>query len=316
MCAPTCANIAMVFQSAALYPNMTVAENIGFPLKLAGVGAAAVAARVAQVAGQLELTNVLDRKPGRLSGGQQQRAAMGRAIIRDPRLFLMDEPMSNFDAKLRTHTRHEIAEMQRRLGVTTIYVTHDQVEAMALGDRVGVMRGGRIVQLGSPMELYQRPDNIFVAQFIGSPPMSLVSATVVHVDGLAALRIGSQQICIDEAALRHMPLLSEMVNRSVVLGVRPEALLVDPSGSLVASAVSVERLGDHQLVTASIDAPPVPAAEAAVEAGIPSGSTIIARMDGIAQVSLWQPLRLRIDPAQIHLFDPSTGDAIDVGGQR
>ena len=175
-------DIAMVFQSYALYPNMTVADNIAFAMKLRKTDKAEIAAKVAEVAELLELTAVLDRKPGQLSGGQRQRVAMGRAIVRNPKVFLMDEPLSNLDAKLRVQTRGEISKLQRRLGVTTMYVTHDQIEAMTMGDRVAVLRRGVLMQCASPSELYETPENLFVGQFIGSPSMNVVRGlSLIHI---------------------------------------------------------------------------------------------------------------------------------------
>ncbi|MDO9176335.1 MAG: ATP-binding cassette domain-containing protein, partial [Actinomycetota bacterium] len=197
-------DIAMVFQSYALYPNMTVADNIAFAMKLRKTDKAEIAAKVAEVAELLELTAVLDRKPGQLSGGQRQRVAMGRAIVRNPKLFLMDEPLSNLDAKLRVQTRAEISKLQRRLGVTTMYVTHDQIEAMTMGDRVAVLRRGVLMQCASPAELYETPDNLFVAQFIGSPSMNVVRGKVVAADADSiTLSVGSQSLSLTgESAAR------------------------------------------------------------------------------------------------------------------
>ena len=215
-------DIAMAFQTYALYPHLTVA-GIGFPLRTAHVRGATVDRRVREVADLLQLADVLDRWPNQLSGGQQQRSALGRALIREPRLLLMDEPLSSLDTKLRAETRSAIWRIQRRLGLTTVCVTHDQVEAMSMGDRIAVMRQGRIVQCGPPLELYDTPVDLFVAQFIGSPSMNVFEANVVGAGESLALRIGRQNVPLDDDALARVPVLPELVGRKVALGVRPEA---------------------------------------------------------------------------------------------
>ena len=226
-------DIAMVFQNYALYPNKTVAENMAFALKMHGVDRTERDRRVKEAAALLELENLLDRKPKQLSGGQRQRVAMGRAIVREPSAFLMDEPLSNLDAKLRVATRGQIAELQRRLGVTTVYVTHDQVEAMTMGDRVALLKDGRLQQCASPQELYDRPANTFIAGFIGSPPMNLLPAA--HADG--KLTIGDAHIEVPEA---HRPEMGRL--DSVTLGVRPEHLKLAESG-VPGTVALVEELG-------------------------------------------------------------------------
>ncbi|MGX5653705.1 ABC transporter ATP-binding protein [Geodermatophilus nigrescens] len=225
-------DIAMVFQNYALYPHMTVAENMGFALKMARVGKAEAAERVREAARLLDLEQYLDRRPKALSGGQRQRVAMGRAIVRQPQVFLMDEPLSNLDAKLRVQTRTQIASLQRRLGITTVYVTHDQTEAMTMGDRVAVLKDGLLMQVGRPRELYDRPRNVFVAGFIGSPAMNLLTLPVA--DG--GVRLGGEVHPVERSVLgeAHAP--------SVVLGVRPEDLEVTGSGLPVEVEV-VEELG-------------------------------------------------------------------------
>jgi len=226
-------DVAMVFQSYALYPHMTVRKNIGYPLRLAGVPKDEQARRVEEVAALLQLTEVLDRRPSQLSGGQRQRVAMGRALVRSPQAFLMDEPLSNLDAKLRVEMRAEIARLQRDLAVTTLYVTHDQVEAMTMGTRVAVLDKGRIQQIDTPQRVYDEPVNLFVATFIGSPAMNLLPGVVEQDDagdgdsGLV-LRIGAQRLLVDDALLAAHPALAERVGERVVVGVRPEAL--DDSG--------------------------------------------------------------------------------------
>ena len=227
-------DIAMVFQSYALYPHMTVADNMGFALKIAGVPKDERVARVQEAAAMLDLTPYLNRKPKALSGGQRQRVAMGRAIVRSPQVFLMDEPLSNLDAKLRVQTRNQIAQLTRRLGVTTVYVTHDQVEAMTMGDRVAVLDGGRLQQVDTPRALYERPVNAFVAGFIGSPAMSLFEAPVT--DG--GVRIGGHVAPVP----RHV--LAAARGTTVTIGVRPEHLTMSTDGSGFDVAVeSVEELG-------------------------------------------------------------------------
>ena len=217
-------DIAMVFQNYALYPHMTVGENIGFALKLARVPKAEIKQRVGEAARMLELTENLDRRPAQLSGGQRQRVAMGRAIVRNPKVFLMDEPLSNLDAKLRVQMRAEIATLQRDLGVTTFYVTHDQVEAMTMGDRVAVMERGVLQQVDIPQRLYDHPDNLFVAGFIGSPSMNLIEGTVGSANGGVAVTVGSQTMTLDREVLSDHPRLRDYEGRTVGVGIRPEMM--------------------------------------------------------------------------------------------
>src|SRR6201993_1034191 len=214
----------MVFQSYALYPHMTVRQSIAFPLTLAKMKKGEIAQKVEETAKILDLTELLDRKPASLSGGQRQRVAMGRAIVRQPRAFLMDEPLSNLDAKLRVQMRAEIAKLQRSLGVTTIYVTHDQTEAMTLGSRVAVLRHGVLQQVAAPQELYSRPANLFVAGFIGSPAMNLIEASLKPGDGGPEVVFGPHRLQVPAAVLREHPALDRYLGRKVVLGIRPEHL--------------------------------------------------------------------------------------------
>jgi multiple sugar transport system ATP-binding protein len=297
----------MAFQNSALYPNMTVAQNIGFPMVIAKVPKATIAQRVKEVAEVLNLSDVLDRYPGRLSGGQQQRVALGRAIIREPRLLLMDEPMSNLDAKLRAETRTVITAVQRRLGVTTLYVTHDQVEAMTMADRVAVISHGRILQCGPPMDLYSNPVNIFVAQFLGSPQMNVVLATIASDDDILGLRVGSHTIWLDDAAIARFPGLRYRVGQTVALGLRPETLHQSPGRSLTVSVTYIERVGERLHVYATLDAPGVTQTDADVEIGGGRTSTVIVLMSTGSDVNLWQRLDLTFDLSQMHLFDPQTG---------
>jgi multiple sugar transport system ATP-binding protein len=303
-------DIAMTFQQYSLYPNLTVADNIGFPLKIDRVDRATLERRVAEVAGVLHLTDVLDRLPARLSGGQQQRVAMGRAIVRDPRLLLMDEPMSNLDAKLRTETRSVIIGIQRSLGVTTMYVTHDQVEAMAMGDRLAVMRYGRIVQCGRPIDVYEEPSSIFVATFIGAPAINVIKATVVMFDDALALRIGSHHVPVGDQALRRLPLVRQMVGRAVGLGVRPDALFQDPAGPLLLSVLSTEHDELAKFVQLEIDAPAVTSTNDRIVVESHPSSAIVMSVKPAVVVSLWEPVHVDIDTTRIHLFDLSTGDSI------
>ncbi len=303
-------DIAMVFQSYALYPNMTVGDNIAFAMKLRKTPKAEIAQKVKEVAELLELDKVLDRKPGQLSGGQRQRVAMGRAIVRHPKLFLMDEPLSNLDAKLRVHTRAEIARLQRRLGVTTMYVTHDQVEAMTMGDRVAVLRRGVLMQCASPQELYERPDNLFVAQFIGSPSMNVVRGTVVSTDHGPGVQIGDQTVELGSVGAARFPGIGEMIGRDVAFGVRPEALGGDGSGRLTMQVELVEMLGSELLVHGTVNAPAVRAIDTGVEQSDKPTSMVIASMDPRRKVEVFSTVELPVDIDRVHLFDLDTGLAI------
>jgi len=306
--APRRRDIAMVFQTYALYPHMTVRENMGYGLKVRRAPRAEVRRRVDDVAGMLGLVELLDRKPAQLSGGQRQRVAMGRAIVREPRAFLMDEPLSNLDAKLRVGMRASLAELHARLGVTTIYVTHDQTEAMTLGQRVAVMRDGRIVQVDEPQALYARPRDVFVAAFIGSPSMNLVHATV---EG-DVVRFGRQVVPLD-------PDLRPGRDGEVVLGVRPEAFedgaFADAGLPRIDVDVDVlERLGADTHVCFRVDAR---APEVGLDAESEDAALLVqhttlftARVDPRSAARQGAPLRLAIDPRRFHFFDPVTGSAL------
>lgn len=298
-------DIAMAFQQHALYPHMTVAENIGFSLRMAGWHKRDVRRRVAEVAAALGLSNVLDLSPRRLSGGQQQRVSMGRAIIRNPRLFLMDEPMSHLDAKLRASSRVEILKIQRRLSATTMYVTHDQVEAMSMADRVVVMREGSIVQIGSPLELYRRPVDVFVAQFMGSPPMSIVAGRVRSGSCCPELMIGPYRVSLPSTGF------DLLVDRRVAVGLRPEAFRRSPDGAILASVAFAEHLGAEQLVHATIDCPGIDSVgdETVNESAL--RASISLYLPAEENVSLWEPLRLGIDVSELHFFDLETGLRLD-----
>ena len=305
-------DIAMVFQNYALYPHMTVAENIGFALKLAKVPRAEVTARVNEAAQMLELTDQLDSKPSQLSGGQRQRVAMGRAIVREPAAFLMDEPLSNLDAKLRVQMRADISRLQRQLGVTTIYVTHDQVEAMTMGDRVAVLKDGYLQQVDTPQNLYDRPDNVFVAAFIGSPSMNLFEATI---DG-NQLQLGGNRLTLPGAAIERRPALGTYDGRKIAVGIRPEdledaALATDATeGAVISSTVELtESLGSEIVVHFALDA-------ARVDAGNPdaaddlSAANAVARFDPRSRCRAGEPVDIAVTVENLHFFDLENHEAI------
>jgi multiple sugar transport system ATP-binding protein len=310
-------DVAMVFQNYALYPHMTVEDNIGFGLKLRHTNKSELRRRVAEAARILHLEPLLDRKPMALSGGQRQRVAMGRAMVREPKAFLMDEPLSNLDAKLRVQMRAELARLHDRLGTTTIYVTHDQVEAMTLGDRVAVLKDGVLQQVDRPQELFQAPANLFVAAFIGSPSMNLVEGTVSR---------GSVSFAGFTLPVPTERDLGQYEGRSVIVGLRPsdfeDAEVWHRDGLPVIEAVPdvTEELGTEIHVIFSIDAPPVvtddttaaQSEEGAEEVLTPFGdrATFTARVDPRSRARPKEPIRLTIDPAHLHFFDPSTGRAI------
>jgi multiple sugar transport system ATP-binding protein len=294
-------DIAMVFQNYALYPHMTVADNMGFALKIAGVKKDEIAKRVQEAAKLLDLEQFLARKPKALSGGQRQRVAMGRAIVREPQVFLMDEPLSNLDAKLRVSTRTQIASLQRRLGITTVYVTHDQVEAMTMGDRVCVLRDGLLQQVDTPLNLYDRPRNVFVAGFIGSPAMNI--GTFKLKDGHATL--GEDDIPVPRTIV---DAVSKEGSDSVVLGFRPEALEVVPEGtenSFQVVADVVEELGSDaflygELVGAASDDPTAEMRD----------TEIIARVEPRGAPQKGDVVHLRIRPGAEHVFSAKTGERL------
>jgi len=300
--APKDRDIAMVFQSYALYPHMTVRGNIAFPLTLAKMKKPQIAEKVAEVAEILDLTALLDRKPSQLSGGQRQRVAMGRAIVRHPKAFLMDEPLSNLDAKLRVQMRSEIARLQRRLGTTTVYVTHDQTEAMTLGDRVVVMHGGIAQQVGTPDELYQRPANLFVAGFVGSPAMNFFPGTLTA----AGARLPIGEVPIDAATRAAIGRHPAPAGGEVVIGVRPEhlgdaALLDDAQrGRAVRFAARVdlvESLGADKYLYFT----PNESADA------PAENDLVARVPAASKAAGGQPIELALDPDKVVVFDAKTG---------
>jgi multiple sugar transport system ATP-binding protein len=288
-------DIAMVFQSYALYPHMTVRQNMGFALKLDGVPKEQITERVNAAAGMLQLDSLLERRPKELSGGQRQRVALGRAIVRQPQAFLMDEPLSNLDAKLRVEMRASISKLHRQLGVTTVYVTHDQVEAMTMGDRIVVMRGGEIQQVATPMELYERPVNLFVGSFIGSPAMSFLEGTlsrgVVSGDGYS--------LPLSEAMASR---LAAREGARVKLGVRPEIFSMPSQCSGLAE------------LPATVDAVEPLGAETIVNLRIGAGQRAVARLAGHVQVKPDQMLAMRIDMDRVHVFDAASEENIGLAG--
>ena len=324
--APKDRDIAMVFQSYALYPHMTVRENMGFALKLAKNPQSVIDEKVNEAARILDLTQHLDRKPANLSGGQRQRVAMGRAIVRDPSAFLMDEPLSNLDAKLRVQMRTEVSRLQRRLGTTMVYVTHDQTEAMTLGDRVAVMRNGLLQQVGSPQQLYDHPDNLFVAGFIGSPAMNFMPATI---DG------GTMRTPLGDAPLAgrlRQDLERASAPSDLIIGIRPEAFedaaLVGSEGrqsgiAFRATIDVLESMGSDvyvyftQEIERGVDAAEL--AELARDSGRAdtggSGDTVVARIDTATQIREGDDAELFADLRHVHVFDPSTGQNIAAGGE-
>ncbi|MEV6712794.1 sn-glycerol-3-phosphate ABC transporter ATP-binding protein UgpC [Lentzea sp. NPDC051208] len=318
-------DVAMVFQSYALYPHLNVYDNIAFGLTLRKLPKQEIDERVRDVATMLELSEHLDRKPRNLSGGQRQRVAMGRAIVRAPQAFLMDEPLSNLDAKLRVQMRAQIARVQRELGVTTVYVTHDQTEAMTLGDRVAVMKRGVLQQVGPPQELYDRPVNLFVAGFIGSPGMNLVTARLEHVNGRYWASLGSDTLLLPESVLHTRPALTAHVDREVILGIRPEdmedaALAEAQDGQILHSVADlVEAMGSDVLVHFPVDAPPASTedtrllAEDAGTADLPShgGSTVlVGRFSPRTRAYEGERIAVWVDTSRLHFFDPVTGSSV------
>jgi len=316
-------DIAMVFQNYALYPHMSAFDNMAFALKLRGVAKQEVERRVTGSARILGLLDSLRKKPRTLSGGQRQRVAMGRAIVRQPRAFLMDEPLSNLDAKLRVEMRAEISRIQRDLGVTTVYVTHDQTEAMTMGDRVAVMRGGELQQVDVPQVLYERPANLFVAEFIGSPAMNVVQAELVRNGGLAA-RFGEHELRLpDQVAQR----IGSHAGRRVVVGIRPEdledaALAGDREGATLAAVTDIREdmgsevyihfgvQGDPVQSTAVVEALEEEAVEAIAERARSRGVPFIARLGRTTDAREGEPITLTVDVDRLHFFDAESGAAI------
>ena len=312
-------DIAMIFQSYALYPHMTVFDNIAFPLQIAKLPKAEITSRVADVARILQLEPYLQRRPGNLSGGQRQRVAMGRAIIRQPAVFLMDEPLSNLDAKLRVQMRSEIAQIQDRLKVTTVYVTHDQVEAMTMGDRVALMRDGVLQQIDTPTNIYNRPANTFVASFIGSPSMNLYRARLERAGDGGRLVLGQSELSVPASVFQEHPGLEGSVGE-IIAGIRPEdmddASLVPnhPADQrLRAPVVLTESLGSDQMVHFTVDAPVAKVADqdSLDEIVVGGGSGVcIGRFSARSAVRAGETIDIAVDCARLHFFDAASGLAI------
>ena len=324
-------DIAMVFQNYALYPHMSVFDNMAFGLKLQKLPKDAIAARVREAAGILGLDELLTRKPAALSGGQRQRVAMGRAIVRDPQAFLMDEPLSNLDAKLRVQMRSEIARIQHDLGVTTIYVTHDQTEAMTMGDRVAVLRKGVLQQVDSPQSLYERPVNIFVAGFIGSPAMNLLDATLAPDGDRLAVEFGGFRLPVPAEVVAQRPALRRFAGRTIVLGIRPEdmedaSLVTDaPPERRISSTVDLrEALGSDVVVHLTVSAPPAmtedmkelasdvgqEALDQVEQQAARGHTTLLARLNPRSTAAKGNPIELVVDTHRLHFFDPADGTGI------
>jgi multiple sugar transport system ATP-binding protein len=324
-------DIAMVFQSYALYPHLSVYDNIAFGLRVKKMAKSEIDRRVHNAAEVLGLDPFLKRKPRALSGGQRQRVAMGRAIVREPAAFLMDEPLSNLDAKLRVQMRAEVSRLQRDLGTTTIYVTHDQVEAMTMGDRVAVMRKGELQQVADPQTLYDRPVNLFVGGFIGSPAMNMIEATVARTNGGLAVDVGKQQIGLDEETLATRPALRRYEGRKIILGIRPEELEdvslepdTPPDRRLRGVVELREALGSelmvHFTVEGTREAVTEDVRELAQDAGAVgegpaleskgSGALMVGRFGARARVEEGKPVEVAVDTRSLHFFDEETSEGI------
>jgi multiple sugar transport system ATP-binding protein len=317
-------DIAMIFQNYALYPHMSAFDNMAFGLKLRGMKKDRRGERVNGTAKTLGLDEVLPKKPRTLSGGQRQRVAMGRAIVREPRAFLMDEPLSNLDAKLRVEMRAEIARLQRELNVTTVYVTHDQVEAMTLGDRVAIMRDGLLQQVARPQELYDRPRNLFVAEFIGSPAMNLIGVDLALSNDNVVAKFGDNALEVDERVLLKRPGLVAFEGKRIILGIRPEDLEdaafsgEAPAGRRLSAQVDIrEDMGSEVYIHFGVagkavrgeDVRAAVGAEAA-EVAEAKGNVWVARVDRDTNAQEEGNVQLVVDTTRLHFFDPETGDAI------
>jgi multiple sugar transport system ATP-binding protein len=322
-------DVAMVFQNYALYPHMSVYDNIAFGLKMRKETKGAIRARVAEISRVLGLTELLQKRPRQLSGGQRQRVAMGRAIVRQPEVFLMDEPLSNLDARLRVQMRAEIARIQRELSATTIYVTHDQIEAMTMGDRVAVLRKGQLQQSDLPQTVYDRPVNLFVATFIGSPAMNLVEGELVRVGDGLAVRVGSQEIALPDPVASSRPALAGYVGKAVALGLRPEHLGDPPTAgqstqSLRGRVLFTEALGSEQLVHVELEGKPVVTDEvlevaadtdqAAVEELRQESKerrvVVVGRLDSASRARMGDEVALAVKAERMHFFDIGSGAGI------
>jgi multiple sugar transport system ATP-binding protein len=308
-------DIAMVFQSYALYPHMSVRDNIGFPLRMRREARPTIRERVGHTAGRLDIGTLLERRPRQLSGGQRQRVALGRAIVREPEAFLMDEPLSNLDAKLRVEMRAYVAQLHQRLGKTIVYVTHDQVEAMTMGDRVAILRDGRLEQVDSPQALYDRPANLFVAAFMGSPAMNLLRGRIVVEPTCCLLELGSARLPLPDGMARFR-------GHDVVVGMRPEALheADGDEPALTGRVELVESLGSDVLVHVELDAAAVLAGEQleaarelhgnSLNGSPPARATVTARLEPPLAASVGDPIRLAVAPERLHFFDPRTERAL------
>jgi multiple sugar transport system ATP-binding protein len=317
-------DIAMIFQNYALYPHMSAFDNMAFGLKLRGMKKDRRGERVNGAAKTLGLAEVLPKKPRTLSGGQRQRVAMGRAIVREPRAFLMDEPLSNLDAKLRVEMRAEIARLQRELNVTTVYVTHDQVEAMTLGDRVAIMRDGLLQQVAKPQELYDRPRNLFVAEFIGSPAMNLVGIDLARSNGGVIAKFGDDTFEVDEQVLARRPGLMNFEGKRLILGIRPEDLedaafaSAAPPGRRLSATVDIrEDMGSEVFIHFGVAGKAVRGAdvraavgEEAAEVAEVKGNVWVARVDRDTNAEEEGNVDLVVDTSRLHFFDPESGEAI------
>jgi multiple sugar transport system ATP-binding protein len=302
--APGDRDIAMVFQNYALYPHLTVAKNMGFGLKMRGMPAAEIDRRVQEAACILGVEHLLDRRPRALSGGQRQRVALGRAIVREPQAFLMDEPLSNLDAKLRVHMRAEISALHKRLGVTTIYVTHDQIEAMTMADRIVIMRDGEIQQIAAPDTMFAKPVNLFVAGFIGSPGMNFLKGAVTRNGSGPQLRLFGRDVQLPHAAA--------LANRDIIVGLRPEHVVAGQGPvSFEVRPRLVESLGSEKYVYCDIPAENrTDVARATGAEDERRGDAFIARLINAGEIPLGEPVTLSFDPRQLHLFDATTGQAV------
>jgi multiple sugar transport system ATP-binding protein len=320
-------DIAMVFQSYALYPHMSVYDNLAFGLKLRKVPKKEVDERVRRAAKILQIEEFLKRKPRALSGGQRQRVAMGRAIVREPQAFLMDEPLSNLDAKLRVQMRAEIHQLQRRLGVTTIYVTHDQVEAMTMGDRVAVMNAGHLQQVDTPQVLYDQPVNEFVAGFIGSPSINLVESELARSDGHLEVSLGEHRLAVDDQIARNRSGLGDYVGKKIILGIRPEDFEdtnvepdAPPDRRIKVKADLTEPLGSEVLVHFGTEATGVVSSAAAADVGEDAevrlgededvSTRLVARVSPKSRIALGQEVELAVDTSRLYFFDPESREAI------
>ena len=292
-------DVAMVFQSYALYPHMSVQDNIGFPLRMRREEKASIRERVRQTAGRLDIGGLLERRPRQLSGGQRQRVALGRAIVREPQAYLMDEPLSNLDAKLRVEMREYVEELHRRLDKTIVYVTHDQVEAMTMGDRVAVLRDGRLEQVDAPQALYDHPASLFVAAFMGSPAMNLLRGRLGAEGARCVLELGTRRVSLPDELLERRPALMQRAGEEVVVGIRPEALAAaGPARPTLEGEVKlVESLGSEVLAHVEVDAVSV-------------RGRVIARLEPTVPVATGERLAVVADPARFHFFDPQTERAL------